>query len=64
MSRIFILSAYQITAAQFFEKILSMRADLVLDIRLKNESQLCGFTKKRSRIICSSNLPCRVYLLL
>ena len=23
-----------------------MQADLVLDIRLKNESQLCGFTKK------------------
>lgn len=46
MGRIFILSAYQTTAAQFFEKLPSMRADLVLDIRLKNESQLCGFTKK------------------
>lgn len=46
MSKFFTLSAYQTTAEQFFEKISDMQADLVLDIRLKNESQLCGFTRK------------------
>lgn len=45
MSEIFSISAYQTSAAHFFGSILQMRADLVLDIRLKNESQLCGFTK-------------------
>ena len=45
ISSIFEISAYQTSASEFFAKILQNHADLVLDIRLKNESQLCGFTK-------------------
>lgn len=41
-----VLSAYQTTAEAFFEKILSWKADLVLDVRLKNTNQLAGFTKQ------------------
>lgn len=46
MKEVEAVSAYQTTAAKFFGRILELRADLVLDVRLKNESQLCGFTKK------------------
>ena len=46
ISNIFELSAYQTSASEFFDKILQNHVDLVLDVRLKNESQLCGFTKK------------------
>ena len=42
---LFEISAYQTSASEFFDKILQNHADLVLDVRLKNESQLCGFTK-------------------
>lgn len=41
-----VLSAYQTTAEEFFDKILSWDADLVLDVRLKNTNQLAGFTKQ------------------
>lgn len=41
------ISAYETSASDFFGKILQNHADLVLDVRLKNESQLCGFTKKK-----------------
>lgn len=40
------ISAYQTTARQFFEQLRRQRVELLLDVRLKNESQLCGFTKK------------------
>lgn len=40
------ISAYQITAADFFQRLQNESIDLLLDVRLKNESQLCGFTKK------------------
>jgi Uncharacterized conserved protein len=40
------ISAYQTSAEQFFGRIRAAGADLVLDVRLKNESQLCGFTKR------------------
>ena len=40
------LSAYQTTAEEFFDKILGWKADLVLDVRLKNNNQLAGFTKQ------------------
>lgn len=40
------LSAYQTTAEEFFDKILGWKADLVLDVRLKNTNQLAGFTKQ------------------
>lgn len=63
MDGIFTISAYQTTAEQFFNKILQERADLVLDIRLKNESQLCGFTKKKDLayfvpLICHADYLC------
>lgn len=43
---IHVLSAYQTTAEEFFEKIEQWHADLVLDVRLKNTNQLAGFTKQ------------------
>ena len=47
ISNIFEISAYQTSAYEFFDEILQNHTDLVLDVRLKNESQLCGFTKKK-----------------
>lgn len=41
-----VLSAYQTTAEEFFSKIIGWKADLVLDVRLKNTNQLAGFTKQ------------------
>ena len=41
-----VLSAYQTDAEDFFTKILDWKADLVLDVRLKNNNQLAGFTKQ------------------
>lgn len=41
-----VLSAYQTDAEEFFNKILNWKADLVLDVRLKNTNQLAGFTKQ------------------
>lgn len=41
-----VLSAYQTTAEEFFEKIIGWKTDLVLDVRLKNTNQLSGFTKQ------------------
>lgn len=43
---IHVLSAYQTTAEEFFDKILGWKTDLVLDIRLRNTNQLAGFTKQ------------------
>ena len=44
--KINVLSAYQTTAEEFFNKIIGWKADLVLDVRLKNTNQLAGFTKQ------------------
>lgn len=44
---LFEISAYETSASDFFGRILREHADLVLDVRLKNGSQLCGFTKKK-----------------
>jgi hypothetical protein len=44
---LFEISAYETSASDFFGKILQNHIDLVLDVRLKNESRLCGFTKKK-----------------
>lgn len=41
-----VLSAYQTTAEEFFTKIIDWKADLVLDVRLRNTNQLSGFTKQ------------------
>lgn len=40
------ISAYETTAGKFFEGLKAVKADLVLDVRLKNTNQLCGFTKR------------------
>lgn len=47
MPDIFMLSAYETSAEQFFDSLLSHSTDLVLDVRLKNTNQLCGFTKQK-----------------
>mgnify|MGYP003588213928 CR=1 FL=1 len=47
MQTIYTLSAYETTAAAFFQRLREMHTDLVLDIRLNNQSQLCGFTKEK-----------------
>jgi uncharacterized protein YeaO (DUF488 family) len=41
-----VISAYQTTAENFFQSIISAHADLVIDVRLNNTSQLAGFTKQ------------------
>ncbi len=47
MPEFFELSAYQTSAKDFFETLKAHNADLVLDVRLKNSNQLCGFTKRK-----------------
>lgn len=47
MKNLYVLSAYETSAEKFFESLKQFKIDLVLDIRQKNDSQLCGFTKKR-----------------
>ena len=41
-----VLSAYQTTAQDFFDRLKAWSTDLVLDVRLKNTNQLAGFTKQ------------------
>ena len=41
------LSAYGTTAGDFFGFLTGHEIDLVLDVRLKNTNQLCGFTKRK-----------------
>jgi len=41
-----IMSAYGTDAQTFFEGLRSSGARLLLDVRLRNTSQLCGFTKR------------------
>lgn len=45
MTEVFALSAYETSAEQFFRTLIARHADLVLDVRLRNSGQLCGFTK-------------------
>ncbi len=47
MRNIFTLSAYETDAEHFFNLLMKENTDLVLDVRLKNSSQLCGFTKEK-----------------
>lgn len=47
MPEIFTLSAFETSAGPFFNALLSRKAGLVLDVRLKNTNQLCGFTKQK-----------------
>ena len=62
MSEIFTLSAYETSAAQFFETLLSHHTDLVLDVRLKNSNQLCGFTKQKDLEYLISKITGAVYI--
>jgi|GEM_PF-396611 len=47
MQEIFTLSAYETDAGHFFEALKEHHTDLLLDVRLKNTNQLCGFTRKK-----------------
>lgn len=47
MNEIFSMSAYQTDAEDFFTALRKRKTDLVLDVRRKNTSQLCGFTKEK-----------------
>lgn len=40
------ISAYEITAADFFGDLVSWNIDALIDTRRKNTNQLAGFTKK------------------
>lgn len=62
MQKLFTQSAYETSAEAFFDNILKNQADLVLDVRLKNSSQLCGFTKKRDLEYLISKLAGAVYI--
>lgn len=44
---IFTLSAFETSAEEFFETLKSHHTDLLLDVRLHNTNQLCGFTKSK-----------------
>jgi hypothetical protein len=45
--KIYTLSAYETSAQDFFESLKEHETDLVVDVRLKNSNQLCGFTKRK-----------------
>lgn len=62
MQNIFLLSAYEIKAKDFFEKLLFEKADLVLDVRLRNTNQLCGFTKENDLSFFIPQLTGAVYI--
>ena len=44
---VFTMSAYEIGAADFFQKLQAEKTELVLYVRLHAASQLCGFTKEK-----------------
>lgn len=55
---IYTMGFTQKTAAQFFEKILNNKIQIVIDVRLNNQSQLAGFTKGKDleyflKVICN-----------
>ena len=47
VQEIFTISAYETSAERFFETLRERDVDLVLDVRLRNTNQLCGFAKGR-----------------
>lgn len=54
---IYTMGFTQKTAEQFFEKITKNKIQIVIDVRLNNQSQLAGFTKGKDleyflRVIC------------
>ena len=55
---IYTMGFTQKTAAQFFEKIMKNNIQIVIDVRLNNQSQLAGFTKGEDleyflKVICN-----------
>lgn len=44
--QIYTMGFTQKTAEQFFEKIKQNGIQIVIDVRLNNQSQLAGFTKR------------------
>lgn len=40
------ISAYEITAEEFFTDLIDWKTDVLIDTRRKNTNQLAGFTKK------------------
>ena len=59
---LFTLSAYETSAREFFGELRRRQADLLLDIRLRNTSQLCGFTKEKDLAYLVSALTGARYL--
>ena len=47
MREIFTLSAFETSVGPFFDALLRRKAGLVLNVRLRNTNQLCGFTKQK-----------------
>lgn len=47
MAGFYEMSACGTSAGSFFEELRRQRTDLLLDVRLRNESTLCGFTRGR-----------------
>jgi hypothetical protein len=44
--KIELLSAYETNSADFFTTLKKVHASIVVDVRLHNSNQLCGFTKE------------------
>jgi hypothetical protein len=44
---LFVMSAYETDAETFFTSIRNHHIDLVVDVRRRNTSQLCGFTRQK-----------------
>ena len=62
MQHIFLLSAYETSAMEFFNRLEAEKTDLVLDVRLNNSSQLCGFTKEKDLSFLVPRLTGAVYI--
>ena len=62
MQHVFLLSAYETTAMDFFERLKAEGTELVLDVRLNNSSQLCGFTKMKDLAFFVPQLTGAVYI--
>lgn len=48
---IYTMGFTQKTAEQFFEKIKKNEIEILVDVRLNNQSQLAGFTKRERFVI-------------
>lgn len=59
---IFQLSAYETDAESFFDTLRKQHADVVVDVRLHNSNQLCGFTKRKDLEFFVPQLTGAVYV--